>query len=133
MGRNRKKEREIMAVLTEGMHDGEFIVSEANGNRSRGIGTVLSGQVLAAGSLLGKVTASGKYKLHTHGASDGSENVAGIIFNNVDATDGDLTGRTIVFRDAEVTGAGLTYSTGSDEAAITAANEELAALGIIVR
>ncbi len=122
-----------MAVLTEGMHDGEFIVSESNGNRSRGTGTIISDQVLAAGSLLGVVTASGKYKLHTHGAADGSEVVAGIIFGNEDATGADLLERTIVLRDAEVNGGELTYSTGSDDAAIIAANLELVALGIIVR
>ncbi len=122
-----------MAVKTEGMHDGEFIVSEANGNRSRGTGTILSGQVLSAGSLLGVVTASGKYKLHTHGASDGSEDVAGILFGNEDATGADIDGRTIVLRDAEVNGEELTYSTGSNGAAIIAADVELSALGIIVR
>ena len=122
-----------MAILTEGMHDGEFIVSESNGNRSREVATILSGQVLAAGSLLGIVTIGGKYVLHAHGAADGSENVAGIVFGNEDATDGDIVGATIVQRDAEVNGGELTYSTGSDAAAIIAADLELAALGIIVR
>ena len=122
-----------MAVLTEGMHDGEFIVSESNGNRSRGTGTITAAQVLAAGSLVGVVTVGGKYVLHAHGAADGSENVAGIVFGNEDATGADLEGRTIVLRDCEVAEDSLTYSTGSDAAAIIAANLELAALGIIVR
>ena len=122
-----------MAIFTEGSHDGGFIVSEANGNRSRGTGTILTDEVLVAGSLLGIVTVSGKYVLHAHGAVDGSESVAGIIFGNEDATGADLEGRTIVLRDAEVNGGELTYSTGSDGAAIIAANLELVALGIIVR
>ena len=122
-----------MAILTEGTYDGEFIVSEANGNRSRGTCVLTSGQDLEAGSLLGIVTTGGKYVLHAHGASDGSEDVAGILFNNTNADGADYPGAVIVLRDAEVNGDELTYSTGSDAAAITAANVELAALGIIVR
>jgi hypothetical protein len=45
-----------MALLTEGQHAGEFIVSEANGSRSREKVTVLSGQNLKAGHVVGKVT-----------------------------------------------------------------------------
>lgn len=44
-----------MTTFTEGTHAGEFIVSEANGNRSREKVTVLSGQVLKAGAVLGAV------------------------------------------------------------------------------
>lgn len=45
-----------MVVLTEGRHAGEFIVSEANGMRSREQVTVLADEVLEAGHVLGKVT-----------------------------------------------------------------------------
>lgn len=44
-----------MVVLTEGQHAGEFIVSEANGWRSRDRVTVLSGQNLKAGAVIGVV------------------------------------------------------------------------------
>ena len=44
---------------TEGRYAGEFIVSEGNGKISRETTTVLSGQTLQAGAVLGKVTASG--------------------------------------------------------------------------
>jgi len=47
-----------MAVLTEGMHAGEFIVSEANGNRSREQGRLATGD-LDAGTVLGQVTTAG--------------------------------------------------------------------------
>jgi len=46
-----------MATLTEGQHAGEFLVSEANGRRSRETITVASGQDLSAGTVLGKITA----------------------------------------------------------------------------
>ena len=44
-----------MTVLTEGQHTGEFLVTEANGSLSRETVTVLSGQSLKPGHVLGKV------------------------------------------------------------------------------
>lgn len=44
-----------MTELTEGQHTGEFIVTEANGSLSREAVTVLSGQNLQPGHVLGKV------------------------------------------------------------------------------
>ena len=51
-----------MPVQTEAIHKGEGILSEANGERSREQITVVSGQNLGAMFVVGKVTASGKYK-----------------------------------------------------------------------
>lgn len=45
-----------MTTKTEGQHAGEFIVSEAPGTLSRDTVTVLSGQNLSAGAVLGKLT-----------------------------------------------------------------------------
>lgn len=45
-----------MTTLTEGKYAGEFIISEANGQRSREAITILSGQNLVAGAVLGKIT-----------------------------------------------------------------------------
>ena len=45
-----------MTELTEGQHKAEFIVTEANGSLSRETVTVLSGQNLKPGHVLGKVT-----------------------------------------------------------------------------
>ena len=44
-----------MVAKTEGTHAGEHVVSEANGGRSRETVTVLSGQSLAAGQVLGRI------------------------------------------------------------------------------
>lgn len=54
--------------------------------------TVLSGQVLKRGALLGKITASSKYVLSLSAASDGSQTPAGILVDDVDATGGDKAG-----------------------------------------
>lgn len=48
-----------MTVKTETLHAGNFIESEANGTQSRERVTVLSGQVLLAGAVLGAVLAGG--------------------------------------------------------------------------
>ncbi|MGE0724260.1 MAG: head decoration protein [Alphaproteobacteria bacterium] len=45
-----------MSTLTEGTHAGEAIVSEGNGSQSRDVVTVLSGQNLKAGHVIGRVT-----------------------------------------------------------------------------
>lgn len=77
-----------MTILTEGNHAGEFIVSEVNPMFREAI-TVLSGEVLKAGAVLGKITASGKYVEVDPAASDGSQAAAGVLFDNVDATGAD--------------------------------------------
>lgn len=45
-----------MTTFTEGQHTGEFMVSEANGARAREQATLLTGQNLTAGAVLGKTT-----------------------------------------------------------------------------
>lgn len=121
-------------TLTESARNAGFILSEANGNRSRENGTVASGQNLAAGTvlmdngagLLTALTAAG-----TAGDLDGD--AVGILLNAVDASDDDVEGAYIA-RDAEVNGNSLTYpteSTAGGEKAATIAS--LAMLGIIVR
>ena len=52
-----------MTTLTEGLNRGEYLMSEANGTRSRDavIVTVAGGVALPSGTVLGKITASGKY------------------------------------------------------------------------
>lgn len=51
--------------------------------------TILSGQVLPRGAVLGKVTASGKYILSLAAANDGSQTPSVILADAVDATGGD--------------------------------------------
>lgn len=45
-----------MTTFTESMHAGEFIVSEANGTRARETATLITGQDLEAGTVLGRIT-----------------------------------------------------------------------------
>ena len=120
----------------EGKTPGDWLRSEANGNRSREQVTILAGsgsdRVLGSGTVLGKLTSGGKYVAQDPDASDGSEDAAGILLNGVTAPDGTDVEAAIIARDAEVNGAGLTWSedTDLDQAA---AIVQLEALGIQVR
>ncbi len=49
-------------------------------------GTLLAGQVLPRGALLGKITATGKLPLSTSAATDGSQNPYGILYDAYDMT-----------------------------------------------
>jgi len=118
--------------VTESNHDGEFILSESAGHRSRKNVTIVSGQDLAAGTVVGKITATGKYKAYDDDNGDGSEAAAGILVCAVDATDGDLPG-VIIDRDAEVKDDLLTWATSNDSTDITNGTADLELLGIRVR
>jgi len=123
-----------MTVLIEGLHPGAFLMSEANGQRSREDIIIESGAgIIAPGTVLGKVTASGKYIASAVGASDGSETPAAINIYGGDASASDAAVSAIV-RDAEVNGHCLVYHADRDQPAEKdAANAALGALGIIVR
>ena len=123
-----------MTVLVETRHPAEFILSEANGQRSREAITIASGAgIIAAGTVLGKVTATGKYIASAVGASDGSQTPAAINIYGCDASSSDVTVSGVV-RDAEVNGKCLTYHADRDQPAERAAAQTaLASLGVIVR
>lgn len=119
-------------ALTETGHAGGFLLSEANGARSREKITVVSGQNLKAGAVVGKITASGKYAKYDNAASNGVQAAAGILLDDVDASSADQSG-VIIARDAEVNSNELVYDSGQDATAKAAAVVDLAALGILVR
>ena len=126
-----------MAILTEGTRDMEFLVSEANDWRSRDEVTVTvpANTTFDAGTVMGKLTASGKFVRHNAALATGAENETAVLgFNVVNSTGSaaDYTA-TVVARDAEVNGSDLAYEAGADGAQIITSNAALAALGIIVR
>lgn len=118
-----------MTVFTEPRWAGEFILSEENdGAGSRETITVVAGAgVIAPGSVLGKITASGKYQLSPDTGADGSQVASVIAINGCDATTADKQIVALV-RFAQVNGNGLTYhSTVSDDTKKTAKQTQLAA------
>ena len=121
-----------MLTLTEGRHSGEFI-----GEMAMGIGfhadlsTVLSGQNLVAGAVVGKVTASGKYVAFDNaGTDDGRRVAAGVLVSAVDASSADATGLVMVRGPAIINKNDLTWASGIDAAEQAVALTSLLALGI---
>lgn len=120
-----------MPPVNMGTRDAEFLISEANNHRSRDEVIVdATGGALEAGTILGQVTASGKFVRHDAAAVDGSETEAGVLLLGIGAVE---EARAVISRDAEVQSDYLTYEAGADAAQITASNAALATLGIIVR
>lgn len=120
-----------MAVQTEAVHTGEFILSEANGSLSREEVTITGGSFVA-GQVLGKVTASGKYTDHDPAAVDGSENAVAILYDAVDASSADQDG-VVIIRNAEVNNLLLTWKTGIAANDKAAGVTNLALTNVIVR
>jgi len=113
-------------ALIEGKHTGEFLLSEGNGSISREEVTIAAAAgALVPGTVLGKITTSGKYVAYNNAAADGSEVAAAVLYAAAPdlAVDQDAV---VIARQAEVIGAELT---GLD----TPAKADLAAVGIIVR
>jgi len=67
-----------MTTLTEGTHPGGFLVWEAFRDYTRETITVAAG-TLEPGTVLGKITASGKYAAHDPAAVDGTETAVAVL------------------------------------------------------
>lgn len=119
-----------MTTLTQGMQTGEFLLSEATGVRSREAVTVtiVGGVALPSGTVVGKITATGKYLQHLVGAVDGSQNAAGVLYTPLAGTNGDIKA-TIFARHCEV----VTNRLNNGVAPIAATLTALTALGIVCR
>lgn len=73
-----------MTVLTEGKNTAEFLKSEGNADISREEVTIAAAAgAMVAGTVVGKITASGKYVAYDNGAADGSEVAAGVLYRGV--------------------------------------------------
>lgn len=77
---------------------------------------VVDNGVLARGSVLGKITATGKYVLSASAAGDGSQTPAAILAEDVDASAADVT--TVAYLTGEFNGTALTLGAGHTLAGI---------------
>lgn len=115
-----------MVTFTEGFHTGEYLVSEADGTLSREEVTVTqTGTALVSGTVMAKLTATGKYVAYDDVGTDGSETAAGVLYTHCAAATGDRMA-VVHVRECEVFGGALT---GKNANAIA----DLKALNIIVR
>lgn len=121
-------------ALNEGQYTGEFLVSESPGQLSRDTVTlrVAAETTLRPGTVLGKITASGKYAPYDDGNTDGSEVAAGVLYGEVVNSGGSAADKTgvIVNWSAEVRADDLIWGEGVDDDGGLA---DLRALGVKAR
>lgn len=123
-----------MSVLTQPSVMGDVLKYELNPNFTRETVTLLAGTKYPAGAVLGRITASGKFKLSTATGSDGAQTVAAVLLYATDATAADMPGVILARGPALVAKAALIFDASVDDAAKTAAKHaQLTALGIIPR
>jgi hypothetical protein len=123
-----------MTILTEGKHAGGFLVWEVLRDFTRETVTIASGAgKLEPGTVLGKITTGGKYTVLTPGATNGSQNAAGILWAGVDATDADTAGVVILRGPAIANLSEILFPEGATDPQIATATAALAALGILLR
>ena len=123
-----------MSVLTQPPTMGDLLKYEVNPNYTRETATLLAGTAYPVGAVLGRITASGKYKLATSGGADGAQTAAGVLLYAVDATGADATGIILARGPAIVSRAVLSFDATVDDAAkITTKLGQLVSLGIATR
>lgn len=115
-----------MNPLIEGVRNGEFILSEANGTRSRETVIVsASAPAMVSGTAVGVISATGHYTKYDNAATDGSQTCKGVLYTGVQ--DIATTQKAVVIaRDAEIS---FQRTAGID----SNAQADLLALGIAVR
>lgn len=117
---------------TEVVHAG-LVLSELPGHQSRENVTIASGQDLAFGTVVGKITADGTYKAYDDDNNDGSEAAAGVLVGEaVDASSAAKAG-VIIVKDAELNPDLLVWASTNDSTDITNGKADLLALGIKLR
>jgi hypothetical protein len=107
-----------MTTFNESYHALAFVITEEDGHMSREDVTIEGGSggagVVEAGTVLGAITASGKYVPSPATGSDGSQVAKAINAYRVDATDGDVQA-VVIARLAEVNHNLLIYHVSVDD------------------
>lgn len=111
----------------------DFVKYEAPMGYSRDDVTVVAGQNLTAGTVVGRITASGKIKAWDPAATDGSETAIGVMAANADATNGDVQSVIVARHAIVVDPDNLVWAGSPTQAQKDAAIASLAANGILAR
>ena len=123
-----------MPTLTQGPSQGDVVKIQFDPNYTNEAITLLLGTNYKAGSVLGKITASGKYKLAVVGAVDGSAVAVAVLLNPSDATLADATGIILARGPAVVSKAALVFDASVNTVPLTATKwAELTTVGIVPR
>ena len=116
---------------------GDLLKYELNGNYCREIVTLKGGTDYPLGSVLGRITATGKYRLSPAASvtgDEGAETAIAVLIEAVDATGGDRTGVVVARGPAMVSKDTLVFDASVDQAAeIAAKHAELALAGVVPR
>lgn len=121
----------LQHTATEGVRAFECVLSEV-GAISRDKATLVAGQNLTAGTVLGRITLGGKYTLHNPAATDGSQAAAAVLLTDCNASAADAPA-LILARLAEVKAALLTFKSGITAPQKATALADLAAHHIVAR
>ncbi len=121
-----------MTQPVEGTHAGGLLVWEDFRDYTRETITIAAG-TLEPGTVLGKITASGKYAAHDPAAVDGTETAVAVLWGKADASAGDVPAVAVVRGPAIVNRHDLVFAGTPSEAEIAAAHTALLAAGILVR
>lgn len=126
-----------MTTLTMSPTLGDLLKYELNASYSRETVTLKSGTNYALGSVLGKITASGKYRLSPAaqvGGDEGAETAVAVLIQAVDATTADKTGLVVARGPAIVSKAALVFDASVDQPAEKAAKHtQLVTNGVVPR
>ncbi len=126
-----------MPTLTMSPTLGDLLKYELNGNYCRETVTLKSGTDYAVGAVLGRITATAKYRLSPAAAvvgDEGAEVASAVLIEAVDATGGDATGLVVARGPVILSKVALVYDASVDQAAEIAAKEaELAQAGLVPR
>ncbi len=123
-----------MPVLTQPPSKGDLLKYEENPDYCRETVTLLAGTNYPLGAVLGKVTASGKYKLSPDTGTDGAEVAVAVLIEAVDASAADATGLVVARGPVIVSKAQLNFdATVTTAAKIATKQGQLAAAGIVPR
>lgn len=126
-----------MTVLTQSPTLGDLLKYELNASYCREAVTLKAGTDYPLGAVLGRITASGKYRLSPAAevvGDEGAETAIAVLIAAVDATAADQTGLVVARGPAIVADAALVFDASVDQAAEKAAKKsQLAAAGIVAR
>ena len=122
-----------MTAITNDLTLGDLLKYEEENLYSRDQVTVLSGQNLKLGAVIGRVSATQKVKALDPSATDGSEVAAGVVLQSIDASAAEKTNGLIVSRQAIVADHALVWPVAITTEEKTAAIAQLEAIGVLVR
>lgn len=126
-----------MPVLTKTPTLGDLLKFELNANYCRETVTLKAGTNYPLGAVLGKITASGRYRLSPAAevtGDEGAETAVAVLLEADDATAADRTGLIVARGPVIVSQAALVFDASVDDATKTAAKHlQLAAAGLVAR